>query len=117
MAIHVRTSDPSGLLSAIRQSIDDGKIKTWSYDKDGDFTHTADQWINLAWLRPSISDDKLTFNTVPPRTQHISIRIYGVYHGRFIEMLLSHFDDKFTRASATAQASNDDQIRGQDTPS
>jgi hypothetical protein len=29
--------------------------------------------------------------------------IYGVYHGRFIEMLLTHFDDSFTSATATAQ--------------
>lgn len=28
--------------------------------------------------------------------------IYGIYHGRFIEMLLSHFDDSFSNASATA---------------
>jgi hypothetical protein len=29
--------------------------------------------------------------------------IYGVYHGRFIEMLLTHFDNEFSAASATAQ--------------
>lgn len=29
--------------------------------------------------------------------------IYGVYHGRFIEMLLTHFDDSFASVAATAQ--------------
>ena len=31
--------------------------------------------------------------------------MYGIYHGRFIEMLLNHFDKRFTEASATANPS------------
>jgi len=30
--------------------------------------------------------------------------IYGIYHGRFIQMLLTRFDDVFDVVSATAQA-------------
>jgi hypothetical protein len=30
--------------------------------------------------------------------------IYGIYHGRFIEMLLTHFDTEFNNISATAKA-------------
>lgn len=29
--------------------------------------------------------------------------IYGVYHGRFIEMMLAHFDTDFSLATASAQ--------------
>jgi len=35
---------------------------------------------------------------------------YAVYHGRFIEMLLAHFDEGFSEAFATAQATGDDRI-------
>jgi hypothetical protein len=53
MALHFFTNNPHGLLSAFKKAIDDGRVVTWAYDKDGDFTHTAQQWKDLAWLRPS----------------------------------------------------------------
>ncbi len=37
MALHFKTDDPKKLLSAYKKAIDDGHIKTWSYDQDGDF--------------------------------------------------------------------------------
>ena len=37
--------------------------------------------------------------------------VYGVYHGRFIEELLAHFDDRFSTATATAQKELQDQFR------
>jgi hypothetical protein len=80
----------------------------------GSFTHTADQWKGRAWLRPEVKDDRIVFNIIPPRTKAISTRVYGVYHGRFIEMLLCHFDSEFTRAWATATPTTGDSVRGQD---
>lgn len=52
MALSVKTDNPSGLLTSIRKAIDNKVVSTWSYDKDGDFSHTPDQWKNKAWLRP-----------------------------------------------------------------
>lgn len=102
MAIRVDTPNASALLSAIKETIDRGHIRTWSYDGDGDFTHTADQWNLKAWLRPTVQSGTLTFTIVTPKGQRLSKEIYGIYHGRFIEMLLVHFDEWFSDARATA---------------
>jgi hypothetical protein len=113
MAIVVKTENPRRLLLAIKTAIDEDDILTWTYDADGDFTHTADQWTRRAWLRPSIREDRLVFNIVPPRTRSITRVVYGIYHGRFIEMLLNHFDKQFTEASATALPTGADRVRAQ----
>lgn len=54
MAIIVDTTSPSDLLRKIKKAIDDGKVRSWSYGKDGDFTHDSDQWKNKARLRPKV---------------------------------------------------------------
>ncbi|PNE12407.1 MAG: hypothetical protein CR217_03280 [Beijerinckiaceae bacterium] len=58
MAIHFKTETPKKLLAAYKKAIDDGHISTWSYDSDGDFTHTADQWNKKAWLRPKVQEGR-----------------------------------------------------------
>ena len=102
MAILVNTQSPAALLVAIKDAIDKGHIVTWSYDADGDFTHTPDQWARKAWLRPKIESGELRFGILGRTDEKLSKLIYGVYHGRFIEMLLTHFDDRFVTANATA---------------
>lgn len=113
MAIVVKCNKPRGLVSAIKLAIDNDQIDTWSYDSDGDFTHTAEQWNRRAWLRPVVGEGRLVFNIVAPRTRNISRIVYGIYHGRFIEMLLNHFDGNFTEASATALPTSADQVSSQ----
>jgi hypothetical protein len=108
MAIIVKTSSPSGLLKLIRKAIDDKKVETWSYDSDGDFNHTPNQWKGKAWLRPKTYVGELRFGILGPQNTTMSKTIYGVYHGRFIEMLLTHFDVDFTLANATAQKTEPD---------
>ena len=103
MALIVSTSKPSALLGAIKKAIDDKKIETWECDKDGDFTHKPDQWRNQAWLRPVVGNGELKFGLLGKQNIPMTKLIYGVYHGRFIEMLLSHFDNDFSSVSATAQ--------------
>jgi hypothetical protein len=44
MAVIIPTSKPNALVAAIKKAIDDKKIDTWEYDKDGDFTHKPEQW-------------------------------------------------------------------------
>ena len=90
--ITLPTSDPTGLLTAIRDKIDAKSIRTWSYDADGDFTHTAEQWNDTAWLSPHVEDDRLEFFILPPRGTTLSTTTYAIFHGRFIEMALRHFD-------------------------
>ena len=108
MAIIVETSDPAGLLKAIYEAINDKKVKTWSYDSDGDFTHTPQQWKDQAWLKPKVYASELRFSILKPEVGELQTYIYAAYHGRFIEMLLAHFDDSFTAAIGTAQKTEPD---------
>jgi hypothetical protein len=110
MAIRVTTPLPGGLLAAIKKAIDEKHVETWTYDSDGDFTHTPFQWNKKAWLRPSVQSGALVFNILGQKSVALSKEIYGVYHGRFSEMLLAHFDDKFSDASASARATTADLI-------
>ncbi len=111
MAIIVLTDEPRSLVAAIKASIDSGAIQTWSYDADGDFTHSAEQWNAKAWFTPVVGDDRVVFRIFPPVKTDMSVTVYAVYHGRFIEMLLRHFDGRFSVARATAQAAHGDVIR------
>jgi hypothetical protein len=110
MAILFRTTNASGLLTAFKKAIDEGRVVTWAYDQDGDFTHTAEQWRNAAWLRPKSIPEGLAVNILCPKNRAISTEVYAIYHGRFIESLLAHYDSLFVDASATAKATQDDII-------
>lgn len=110
MSILIKTSDPTGLLAVFKKGINNGTIVTWSYDQDGDFTHTPDQWKNKAWLRPSTASGELSFSIIGPKSTNLSSLVYAVYHGRFIEALLNHCDQLFTDAYATAMPTSKDRI-------
>jgi hypothetical protein len=110
MAVTVFCNDPAGLLKEIRGAIQAGTIETWALDSDGDMTHSAQQWKNLAWFRPRVVADKLEFSILGTRSHRMSKVTYGVYHGRLIEMLLSHFDTKFNNAVATAMPVRGDNV-------
>ncbi len=110
MSLKFKTNDPNKLLNTLRKAIDENKIVTWSYDKDGDFTHTTDQWKNKAWLRPRVGANELIFSIIGPVNTSISSLVYGIYHGRFTESMLVHFDDSFDSAISSALPSDGDMI-------
>ena len=101
MSVRAFTDDADGLLARIRKLIDQGHIETWAYDKDGDFTHTPAQWKNKAWLRPQVKSDMLRMVILNNTKVTFTREIFAVYHGRFIEMLISHVSDLYTSASAS----------------
>lgn len=103
MALIASTQDPYGLLAAIKKAIDGHEIDTWSYDKEGDFTHTPSQWKNLARLRPIIDTGNLKFGILGHKDVALSKATYSVYHGRFIEMLLTHFAGRIPSVGATSK--------------
>jgi hypothetical protein len=111
MALIIKTGDPDGLLAAIKKAIDDDNIVTWSYGYARDFTHTPDQWKNKAWLVPKISIGELRFGILKSNSEPISTETYAIYHGRFIEMLLAHFDSKFSDTCATAYPTTLDSVK------
>lgn len=101
MAIHIKTNTPQKILEILKDCIDSKKIETWSYDSEGDFTHVS-QWKNLAWMRPKIENKELIFGIIGQKGVKMSKAIYGIYHGRFSEMLLTHFDSEFESLSVTS---------------
>lgn len=103
MAIFVNTTQPRKLLEDIKKEINDKKIDTWLYDNDGDFYHVPNQWKFKAWLRPTIEANRLVFGIVGQENVNLSTIAYAVYHGRFIEMLLNHFDNEFNEVYASSQ--------------
>lgn len=96
MAVIVKTRYPEDFINQVKKRIDDQEIDTWQYDDDGDFTHTALQWKNHAWFRPYPEDNKLVFGILGRKDSLLSISEYGIYHGRFVEMLMSHFSSEIT---------------------
>jgi hypothetical protein len=110
MSINFETTTPQKLIDEFKKAIDDKKVDTWSYDKDGDFTHTPEQWRNKAWLRSTTVNGRLIMKFLGNPSVKTSKPIYGVYHGRFIESMLTHCDDLFTQAYATAMPTNSDVI-------
>ncbi|HEX4103887.1 MAG TPA: hypothetical protein VHZ04_00175 [Candidatus Paceibacterota bacterium] len=112
MALYFKTSDPRGLLAEFKKAIDAHHIETWSYDSDDDFTHTAQQWKSLAWLRPEIRSDELALFIVTPKNKTLSSEVYAIYHGRFIEAMVRHCDRLFSNGIATALPKEKDRIQG-----
>jgi hypothetical protein len=110
MAVRAFTDEPQELLSAIKKAISDDVINTWKIDTDGDLTHTSKQWGERAWMRPKVLEDRLLFNIIASKNETMSKTLYGVYHGRLIQTLLTHFDKKMKTVSATALATTDDNI-------
>jgi hypothetical protein len=101
---------PADLLKQIKATMSTSAIETWSMDSDGDFTHTPTQWKHKGWFRPTIDGSVLVFKFLGNTAETTTKEIYGVYHGRFLEMLLVHFDLQFTDAQASALPSRGDQI-------
>lgn len=110
MAIFVTTEKPSILVEKIKTAIERHEIETWSIDSDGDYTHTADQWINHAWFRAKIEESRVVFFIICRNDENLSVIDYGVYHGRFTEMLLNHFDKDCDNIEVTPLASTYDSV-------
>lgn len=108
MALYFKTNNPERLLLELEKALKEGRIVTWSRDIDGDFTHTPDQWKNKAWLRPKKEDGQLKFIIIKQQGINLSSQVYAVYHGRFIESMLTHCDKFFTNGSASALATDGD---------
>jgi len=102
MALHFKTASPQKLLTTYKKAIDDGHVKTWEYDAEGDFTHTAEQWNRSAWLRPKIRPGELLLIILAPKEVKLSSEVYAIYHGRFIESMLIHCDELFEVGCASA---------------
>lgn len=94
MAIIVKSKiGKNDLVTRINELIQSAKIDTWSKDSEGDYTHIG-QWQNKAWFKPYDNDEeKIIFGIIGRKDERMTKETYAVYHGRFVEMLLAHFDN------------------------
>jgi hypothetical protein len=103
------TVNPHQLLASIREAIRKGHITTWS-EVNGYFTHTPTQWARKAWFLPSIYGGELRFAIVYTQGSSVTTEIYAIYHGRFIEMMLAHFNRQFSNGYASAMPASIDKM-------
>lgn len=96
MAVFVSTDNANELLSDIKKAIDSHRIITWEYDSEGDFTYNVEQWKGRAWMRPHVEANRIVFGIVDRKDVNLSVDEYAIFHGRFVEMLLEHFDKMFS---------------------
>lgn len=109
MALIAQSRDPAALLRQIKSAIDQRKIVTWSYNGQGDFTHSVDQWGGLAFLRPVVVDGGfLRLKFITQNNKPATRTVYAVYHGRFAEMLIKHFPAVVTRVEPTVNPATDE---------
>jgi hypothetical protein len=111
MALRIATTDPQGLLNKIKKGVDDKKIDTWHYvEANGKifYTHKPSQWDQKAWFVPALEKDQLRFNIVAPKEGKVTRELFGVYHGRFTEMVLVHFENDFTTVWTPTKAESGD---------
>ena len=113
MAIFVKTQDPQGLVDRIKKAIDAKSIDTWIYDSDGDFTHNVNQWLYRAWIRARSEEGRVVFYVLGHKQKDMTVSEYAVYHGRFVEMLLSHFDTICSNIEVTPLATKYDIVKAQ----
>lgn len=113
MSIYVKSSNPQKLINDINEKIANSGIDTWSVDKDGDYTHTAEQWKNHAWIHPIIETGRVVFAIWGRVNVNLSVVDYAIYHGRFVEMLLAHFDRQCENIEVSSLATGYDRIKAE----
>lgn len=113
MALHIQlvsSITPQTLWKEILEQIKNGLIDTWEIDSDDDLTHVPYQWRGEAWFRHYCRDSELIFGIVARRDKKMSKVIYGLYHGRFTEMLLTNFDTQIKEITISSMADEYDLI-------
>jgi hypothetical protein len=112
MAIIVTTPNPKGLIATLKSEIEQGHAHTWKYEKHDPapgefFTHTAedDRLVHRAWFGPFATTNAVVFTIFSPKNvEVIDHGVWGVYHGRFVELLLNHGSGDMTDIDVTPQA-------------
>ena len=95
----IKTPDPTGLLQKIKLAIEKGCVMDWALDSDGDITLMNEELKNRAFLEPIILVGELRFELITFKQHRITKSISGMFQGRFLEMLSTHFEADFIIAT------------------
>lgn len=100
MKIIAYTANPTTLKNAIDKKITDKELKTWeivkSDKKEVLYSHIPEQWREKAMPKPEILNDKIEFVIRWWDDDEPEESTKGYILGRFVEILMVHFKDKFT---------------------
>ncbi|HBK30738.1 MAG TPA: hypothetical protein DDZ96_00455 [Porphyromonadaceae bacterium] len=113
MAIIIKTETPDTLLDEIYEGIQSKKVDKWASTADGRLTYASLLWKNEAWFKPQIwvEEKELRFGLIKRKDRkHISTKLYTMFHTKFVEMLLSHFDTLFREVTVSAVRTEPDEF-------
>ncbi len=113
MAIIIKTDTPDTLLDEIYEGIQSKKVDKWASTADGRLTYASLLWKNEAWFKPQIwvEEKELRFGLIKRKDRkHISTKLYTMFHTKFVEMLLSHFDTLFREVTVSAVRTEPDEF-------
>lgn len=111
MAIYFTTNTPKKLLLTFKKIVGEGRVAEWTCDRDDDFTLTEAPWGRLAWLHPSVVEkERLILNIIRAQNASISDEVYAIYHGKFVQAMLTHCKNQFASANATALPEGADSV-------
>lgn len=100
MKIIAYTNTPNALKNAIDKKISSDETKTWEivfYNKnEALYSHIPEQWREKAMPKPEIFNNKIEFDITWWDKNEPEESTKGYILGRFVEILMVHFKDKFT---------------------
>lgn len=91
--IKITTDNPFVFIASFDFAMRTNVIRGWTVDGVGDYTMTSDIRGNRAWFRHHIHGNEIQFGIIGSRSAPMDRTLYSVYHSRFIEVLLTHFDN------------------------
>lgn len=100
MKIDAVSDQPQKLLDTINKAIEEDVLKTWKKlfndKKEPLYSHTPDQWNEKAMIKPYLLDNKVSFRiSWWTKNGEPSNEIKGYILGRFVEVLMVHFQNHF----------------------
>ena len=111
MAVYFSTRSPQALLDEFKKHISEGRVTTWEFDADGDFSPSLRQWNDAGWMVPAVEDGRLAFYILHRKGEVISTSAYAVFHGRLIESMLRFCDKLISEGRVTSFPEGRDRIQ------
>ncbi len=100
MAIIVSTPAPKAVIANLKSEIKNGRAHTWIHsfrptEPWDSFSHNGEdnRLLFLASFSPTPIVGGVIFNLFSPGGRPVEHGIWGVYHGRFVELILNHGGD------------------------